>query len=340
MLYIIVMSLPVLYQNLISRLNRKPRTLTVATDCSGIEAPLMALDLMKIPYQHIFSSEIDRNCVQFITNNFPPSIIYDDIKKRDNRLYQDQPLDLYIAGFPCQTFSSLGSGKGFLDQTKGTIFFYVYDFISHNRPNIFILENVRTLKTHNKGQTFQTIMDTLKQLPEYQIKYMVLDTKDYGIPQSRNRLFIVGIKQNILAHELQVPPTVSSPIPLENLLERGPPEPLSARHQALMTQIEAKYPEIDFYHAMWILNLNVSSIQWFRRGQVNIAPCIVTSSKYYIPSYHRYLYPTECLRLQGIPIRKYDFDFGDNILRKFAGNTISINVIMSLLIEVFNSVRI
>lgn len=325
--------------------NEKHKKITVATDCSGIEAPLIALDILGIPYEHVFSSEVDENCAEFIDRNFNPHIIYNDIKKRNNSNYERKPVDLYIAGFPCQTFSSLGRQEGFNNRIKGTIFFYVYDFIVHNRPNIFILENVRTLTTHDKGQTFTVIMDLLSKLSDYQIDYQIINTNDYGLPQSRNRIFIVGIKKSVLRSEkqsfkqsIQMMPIIRS-LPLNSIIKnKYGREQLSLRHQNLYDQILEKYPDIDFNdkNNMWILNMNVSGIDWFRKGTAGIAPCIVTSSKYYIPSYQRYLLPTEALNLQGIPTDQYNFDFPDNVLYKFAGNTMSVNILLVILVSIFN----
>ena len=315
--------------------------ITVATDCSGIEAPLMALNNLKIQYDHIFSSEIDKNCINFIETNFKPRKIYTDIKGRDNSIYSGTPLDLYIAGFPCQTFSSLGRGQGLKDVTKGTIFFNVYDFIETNRPTVFVLENVRTLKTHNKGETFKTIMGMLEQLTEYNLYVDILNTSDFGIPHSRNRLFIVGIKDE---RPFQFPDIKKVPRELEQYIDPNIREPgpgILQRHSILMSEIVNKYTELDFYNNiygnMWILNLNVSSIKWFRRGKQGICPCLVTSCKYYIPRYDRYLVPLEALKLQGINVDEYKFEgrYTDSQLYKFAGNTISIIVIQSILENIF-----
>jgi len=112
---------------------------------------------------------------------------------------------------------------------------------------------------------------------------------------------------------------------------------LIPRHEDLMRQIVHKYPLYDFYRYMWILNLNVSSIDWFRRGHVDLAPCIVTNSKYYIPTLNRYLSPHEALKLQGIPWKRYNFDFKPGVLYKFAGNTISVNVLVALLGKLINN---
>jgi DNA (cytosine-5)-methyltransferase 1 len=343
------MALSKLFGYLLSQFNGISKTITVATDCSGIEAPLMALDLMNVKYKHIFSSEVDSKCIDFINRNFKPEIIYNDLKLRDNSIYRSKSIDLYIAGFPCQSFSSLGRKEGFDNEIKGTVYFYVYDFIRVNRPNIFILENVRALETHDKGKTFQVILDSLADLKEYDIQYTSLNTMDYGIPQSRTRLFIVGIK-----HKPKPKPKPNFEFPtramidedkvgkatLSDILDNEPEVNIEPRHAILMGEINEKYPDLDFYSSehKWILNLNVSSIAWFRRGQPDISPCIVTNSKYYIPSLSRYLTAREALKLQGIPWKKYNFDFSTNVLYKFAGNTISVNVIMAILIQIFNSV--
>ncbi len=324
-----------------TKFNKK---ITVGTDCSGIESPLMALDLLNIDYDHMFSSEIDKNCIEFINRNFPPKKMYVDLKKRN--VNEMDYVDLYVAGFPCQTFSSLGRGEGFNNMLKGTIYFYIWQYIQVKKPKVFILENVRALETHNKGKTFKIIIDSLLYL-NYNIKYDILNTLDYGIPQSRNRMFIVGTQHNrrINKHRKFVFPTKINEkyhIPLERFLENNISNinrsiGITDRHRDLMNQIIVKYPEPehDFFGDLWVLNLNVSSLDWFRRGKPYISPCIVTKSNYYIPKYNRYLTPKEALKLQGIPHKKYDFsNFSDNILYKFAGNTISVNVMVALLCNI------
>jgi len=303
----------------------------------------MALDILDVKYNHIFSSEIDKNCINFIEKNFNPNRIYHDLKERNNKQYK-KSLDLYIAGFPCQTFSSLGNKEGFLNKTKGTIFFDIYDFISVNRPNIFILENVRSLLTHDKGNTFHIINELLQELNEYNIYHNVLNTYDYGIPQSRNRIFIVGIKKKIQTKPFTFPKPInmmdlSKFINLKNI-NKGK-NFLPEAKQQIFKNIKNKYNDIDFNKDLWILNLNVSGLDWFRLGYKNICPCLITSCKYYIPRLNRYIDPFETLLLQGIPIQKYDFNsYTDNILYKFAGNTISVNVISMILCNLFKVVNL
>lgn len=99
-------------------------------------------------------------------------------------------IDLLVAGFPCQPFSTAGAGLGF-DDTRGTLFFDIARILQHTRPRHFILENVTGLLGHGSGETFKAIIRVLTSLG-YGVTWQVLDSQDYGVPQSRQRVFIVG----------------------------------------------------------------------------------------------------------------------------------------------------
>ena len=121
--------------------------LRVGTDCSGIEAPIQALRQLKIPFKHIFSSDIDKYCIQSIKANYDPEIIFGD---KDGpypngdittRNIDDVPdIDLYVCGFPCQPFSQAGQRKGFEDK-RGNVFWSCLEVIERKQPKYFILEN-------------------------------------------------------------------------------------------------------------------------------------------------------------------------------------------------------
>lgn len=98
--------------------------------------------------------------------------------------------DLLLAGFPCQPFSKAGLGKGF-DDNRGNFIFEIIKILKHSHPRFFILENVDNLITHNNGETFNLIINMLKEIG-YNIDYKILNLKDFGVPQSRKRLFIIG----------------------------------------------------------------------------------------------------------------------------------------------------
>ena len=168
------------------------KTLRIGTDCSGIEAPIQALKKLKIKYSHEWSCEIDKHAQASIKANYNPKILYDDITKRQISKLHD--IDMYVCGFPCQTFSMAGKRQGFED-ARGTIFFYCVKVIRKKQPNVFILENVKGLMSHDNGNTWKTVLSTLNKLKDYNIYHKVLNTRDYGIPQNRERIFIVGIKK-------------------------------------------------------------------------------------------------------------------------------------------------
>jgi DNA (cytosine-5)-methyltransferase 1 len=178
--------------------------LRVGTDCSGIEAPIQALIQMNIPFKHVFCSDIDKYCIQSIKANYNPEIIFGDkdgdfpegdITKRDINDVPD--IDLYICGFPCQPFSMAGERKGFNDK-RGNVFFNCLELIERKQPKYFILENVKGLISHDKKNTWKVICDELLKLEKYGyiVKWKILNTKDYGIPQNRERIFIVGNKED------------------------------------------------------------------------------------------------------------------------------------------------
>jgi DNA (cytosine-5)-methyltransferase 1 len=177
------------------------KTIRVGTDCSGIEAPIQALKNLGIPFKHVFSSDIDPYCRQSIIANYDPAILYEDMTNRN--IVQIPEIDLYVCGFPCQSFSTAGKRKG-MKEKRGQIFWHCVDVIEAKQPSVFILENVKGLLTINNGKTFDKIIKTLKEIGNglYTLSFDILDTKDFGVPQHRERLFIVGTKKGSISPNL------------------------------------------------------------------------------------------------------------------------------------------
>jgi DNA (cytosine-5)-methyltransferase 1 len=189
----------------------------IGTDFSGIGAPEQALSLLGVNFETLFACEIDKYARESYKAIHPePKTFYNDITKRDHS--EIPQLDLYFAGFPCQSFSIAGKRAGWstdengeLIDSRGNLFFDVAKFIKINQPKIFVLENVKGLLSHDKGRTYQTITDILTngggtlngQISldmfddglGYHVYTQVLNTKDFGIPQNRERIFIVGFKE-------------------------------------------------------------------------------------------------------------------------------------------------
>ncbi len=133
-------------------------------------------------------SEIDRYATQIYSKHFPEHKNYGDITKIDATALPD--FDFLCGGFPCQSFSIAGKRKGF-DDTRGTLFFDIARILRAKQPRLFLLENVKGLLSHDNGNTFKTIIATLDELG-YDLQWQVLNSKNFGVPQNRERVFIVG----------------------------------------------------------------------------------------------------------------------------------------------------
>jgi DNA (cytosine-5)-methyltransferase 1 len=150
----------------------------------------MRLALQNLGGQCIFSSEIDQFARKTYAKNFG-DVPRHDIKKIP--INEIPKHDILIAGFPCQSFSTAGKNLGFND-ARGILFFEIEKILNHLHPSSFILENVKNLKNHDKGKTFELILKKLK-AANYEVGYSVLNSLDYGCPQRRERIFIVGISK-------------------------------------------------------------------------------------------------------------------------------------------------
>lgn len=153
----------------------------------------------------VFSSEFDKDACTTYEANFGeyPS---GDITKIDANDIPD--FDILLAGFPCQAFSIIGKKEGFANETCGTLFFDIERILKVKQPVAFMLENVRNLVAHDNGNTFRIIREHLEELG-YTVYAKVLNALDYGVPQKRERIIIVGFKDNI-------PFEFPTPIPIED----------------------------------------------------------------------------------------------------------------------------
>ncbi len=163
----------------------------------------------------VFTSEIKPYAVSIYQHNFDKSEVHGDITSINA---SDIPnFDFLLAGFPCQAFSVAGNRKGFED-TRGTLFFDIARIIREKKPRGFILENVEGLVSHDKGRTLQVIIGVLEEL-DYFVDWKVLDSSEFGVPQRRKRIYIVGnIKKLVKLDDFKKERTV-----LGDILEKGLP---------------------------------------------------------------------------------------------------------------------
>jgi DNA (cytosine-5)-methyltransferase 1 len=155
----------------------------------------LALGLERAGLDAVMLVEIDRDCANTLALNRPEwNIVHSDIRQLD---FEGIRADVVAGGFPCQAFSYAGKKLGFED-TRGTLFFEFARAIKAIRPKIFVAENVEGLVRHDGGRTFETMLDILEnQIDHYSVQYKVLNAVDFGVPQKRKRVFIVGTKQGI-----------------------------------------------------------------------------------------------------------------------------------------------
>ena len=344
----------------------------VGTDFSGIGAPEMALKYLGIDFDSVFACEIDKYARQSFQQLHKPKTFYNDITTRNHK--EVEQLDLYVAGFPCQAFSMAGKRKGF-EEARGTLFFNVAEFIQINQPKVFILENVKGLLSHDKGNTFQTIVDILSngggtqngQISldvfedglGYHIYWQVLNTKDYGIPQNRERIFIVGFKD---FREFSFPKPLELKLRLKDILQDNVDSKyfLSDKMIAGILKsnfIERKPMNIDkvskclkvggdipcFEVITHSLHPRTGDPKKGGTGHLSkndgTAYCLDTSNAQAIELNKkiRRLTHLECWSLQGF--RDEDFykvkDVSDTQLYKQAGNSITVNVLMELFKKIY-----
>lgn len=138
--------------------------------------------------QCIGYSEIDPYAISIYKSHFPNHTNYGDITKIDPK--ELPPFDLLVGGFPCQAFSIAGKRRGFND-SRGNLFFEIARIVKHSKPKFLLLENVKGLLNHDKGKTFATIISTLDDMG-YDVQWQVLDSKDFGLAQKRQRVYIVA----------------------------------------------------------------------------------------------------------------------------------------------------
>ena len=175
-------------------------SIRLATMFSGIGAIEFALKRLNIDTKIIFASDNDKFVKESYFANYPieEKNWYEDVHNIKGKKYLGK-IDLLVGGSPCQSFSMVGKRKG-LEDTRGTLFYEFARVVQECQPKVFIYENVKGLINHDKGNTFETIKATFDELG-YKYFYKVLNAKDYGIPQHRERIFVVGFKNKNVTFE-------------------------------------------------------------------------------------------------------------------------------------------
>jgi DNA (cytosine-5)-methyltransferase 1 len=268
----------------------------------------------------VFSSDIDEFAQNSYEANFGERPVGDITKVNENDIPDH---DVLFAGFPCQAFSIIGLRGGF-DDTRGTLFFDVARIIKKKKPKAFILENVKQLQGHDKGRTLRTILSTLKDLG-YSVSFKVLNALDYGLPQKRERIVIVGHRDSIM---FTFPERIENYKPLSDILESDDKVDPKFIASEYIRNKRNKAHISDYNPGIWHENKsgNISSYPYscaLRAG---------ASYNYLLVNGKRRLTPREMLRLQGFP-DSYKIVVTDCQLRKQAGNSVPVNMIKAVCLK-------
>jgi DNA (cytosine-5)-methyltransferase 1 len=199
--------------------NNNDKILKVGTLFSGIGAFEHALDRLSIKHKIVFACDIDSYVKKSYFENYKiqEDAWYDDVLKLNATKYLNENIDIIVGGSPCQSFSFVGKQKG-LEDDRGNLIFEFIRVVKECKPKMFIFENVKGLTTHESGKTFEYVLSKFNEL-DYNISYDILKATDYGIPQSRQRLFLVGINKNTNVTINFPPPKLELTLKMQDLLE-------------------------------------------------------------------------------------------------------------------------
>jgi len=289
--------------------------LRIGTDCSGIEAPIVALQALSIPYRHEWASEIDAACRSMINANHSPGVLFEDMTARND---DDLPeIDLYVAGFPCQTFSKLRhmgnkSKNQAEEDARGTLYKNCISVLQKCQPAGFLFENVPLLMRHAE---YQHILRDLQSLETYDVSCAILNAEDYGVPQSRKRIYIVGVRKGLGVFTFPEP---LPRVPLESFLKEKQVCPVTTVPRIL------RLLPADHDTVLYAVKHNGGETVMKDR-----CPCISTMGHFYLTKYNRDLTLAEMLTLQGFP-DDYKITVGRTQLRKQLGNAMNVSVLMHI----------
>lgn len=290
------------------------RILSLFSGCGGLDK-----GFVDAGYEVVWANDFDKYAVQTYQANFGDHIVLGDINKIE---ITDLPaFDMLIGGFPCQPFSRMGEERGFED-ARGTLFFRIAEILKYKieqneKPRVVVLENVRSLKTHNKGKTFKTILSILENDLGYKVFYDILNTADYGIPQTRNRTYIVCFAN--AAADFSFPEKLPLNSTLQDLLETDVDDKYFLSDKILPTILS---DGTGGYKAKSEIDLKIAR------------PLCATMAKMHRACQDNYvtqngrvrrLTPRECARLQGFN-DEFVIPVSDSQAYKQFGNAVTVNV--------------
>jgi DNA (cytosine-5)-methyltransferase 1 len=289
------------------------------------------LALQNVGGKCVYTSEWNNEAQKTYRENFG-EIPFGDITKQRNKNYIPEKFEVLCAGFPCQAFSIAGYQKGFAD-TRGTLFFDIEQIIEKHKPKVVFLENVKNLISHDNGNTFKTIIETLEIKLGYKVFHKVLNSATHAnVPQNRERIFIVAFdpKQVKNYSNFEFPKPIKLTKTIHDFLDKGKQNDIfyyKKEHQY--------YPELEK-----TMTSKDTVYQWrrvyVRENKSNLCPTLTANmgtGGHNVPLIKddfgiRKLTPKECFAFQGYPINKYILPpLANSKLYMQAGNSVTTTLI-------------
>jgi DNA (cytosine-5)-methyltransferase 1 len=276
-----------------------------------------------------WANEYNRKACDTYENNFSHELHCQDIHEIKDPAKLGK-VDIITSGFPCQAFSVAGYRKGFNDP-RGNLFFETARFIDAIKPKAFLLENVKNLKGHDNGNTFRVIEEVIKNDLGYSFTSFILNAKDYGnIPQTRERIYIVGFKDKDLANEFDIPGKVKLKKTIHQLIDSDQKDDkyyYQSDHQYYPELINTVKSKDTFYQWRRV---------YVRENKSNVCPTLTANmgtGGHNVPIIQdnfgiRKLTPKECVNFQGFPKKfKFPKEMANSHCYKQAGNSVVVPVI-------------
>lgn len=290
-------------------------------------------------FRTVFANDFEENCKATYDLNFKSSkLVVEDVRKIG---IDDLPkFDFLLGGFPCQAFSIAGYRQGFKDKKdRGNLFFDIANIIEQRKPEGFLLENVKNLKSHDGGNTFKIIKETLDSLG-YHVKAKVLNSMEYGnIPQNRERIYIVGFKNPEYAENFVFPDPIKLVTNIKDILEKNVPEKYYYNGKPLYQKLKGFIKEEGRVY-QW-------RRQYVRENKKGVCPTLTANmgmGGHNVPIIKdkkgiRKLTPLECARIQGFP-KWYRLPvIADSALYKQIGNSVSVPVLEAVAKQMMRAMK-
>lgn len=313
----------------------------VGSSTSGIMAEREALKKLKIKHNYEFVIDIDKDCRDVIKLNSNPKMIYEDMTKIDPKTLKY--VDFYMCSPPCQTFSNLGKKEGLAGKNKvSKIIDHVVKYIQYHKPKCFILEEVKTFATINNGEDMNKLIKKFKKNNVYEVNHCILNAKEFQTPQTRSRLYIVGIRVDTLKKNKHFcEPRPTGHVSISKIFEKNVENPKRLEAKIDIEGVKAMKNKHGSKYLYDPLNMCVSILgqtykpeknQCFLTVNFGISPAIMRkhANKVYVYHLRRFLTVREVLRCFGF---SESFKHHPNPLVAFkqCGNSICVNCLVELM---------